>query len=311
MAPAPLPARLRWLILGATAESVGDAVSRALLPIVAVSVLGAGPATVGVVNSLGLLAFLVLALPLGSLADRWGRPTAVMTTSTLVRAAAVAAGVGAWALGLLEGATGLAVAVLMALVLGVADVGYTTGQGLLVPRLVGPGQVRAVYGRVQAASQTGGALGPILLAGMLTLVAAPVAWFGATGSYLLSVLSQRGVQPVPTVATTPVRRSVRADARGGLRRLVRNPALRRITLANTLNNSAVMAANTLLPVVALTALGIPPATYAVLGVVGAGATSPGRPRHRPSRCGSVCGPPALPPRPAWASASSPSCSPEP
>src|SRR5690606_29488278 len=176
-------ASVRWFTLTALAESVGDSLSRTLLPIVAVSVLGAGAATVGVINSLGLLAFLLLGLPLGSLADRWSAPTAIMTTSTLVRAAAVLAAVGVWSLGRMEGTTGLAVLILLALVVGVADVAYTTGQGLLVPRLVETDRIRALFGRAQTASQIGGALGPMLLAGILAFAAAPLAWFSAATAY--------------------------------------------------------------------------------------------------------------------------------
>lgn len=49
---------------------------------------------VGLLNALGLAAFLVLGVPIGALADRWSAPTAVMTVSTVVRALAVAAAAG-------------------------------------------------------------------------------------------------------------------------------------------------------------------------------------------------------------------------
>lgn len=262
-------ASVRWFTLTALAESVGDSLSRTLLPIVAVSVLGAGAATVGVINSLGLLAFLLLGLPLGSLADRWSAPTAIMTTSTLVRAAAVLAAVGVWSLGRLKGTTGLAVLILLALVVGVADVAYTTGQGLLVPRLVETDRIRALFGRAQTASQIGGALGPMLLAGILAFAAAPLAWFSAATAYLASALTQRGIRPTRRAGAAPERTSMWAQARGGMSHVMGEPTLRKITVANTLNNAAVVAANTLLPVIALTTLQVSPATYAAIGVIGA------------------------------------------
>lgn len=258
-----------WLTFTAVAESVGDSLSRTLLPIVAVSVLGAGAATVGLIDSLGLLAFLFLGLPLGSLADRWSAPTAIMTTSTLVRAVVALAVVGAWSSGLLEGTTGLIILVLMALVVGVADVGYTTGQGLLVPRLVETDRIRAAFGRVQTATQIGGALGPMVLAGVLALIAAPLAWLSATTAYLVSALTQRGIRPASS-GPAAERTSMWAQARSGVGHLMGEPTLRKITVANTLNNAAVMAANTLLPVIALTTLHVSPATYAAIGgVIGA------------------------------------------
>lgn len=262
-------ASVRWFTLTAVAESLGDSLSRTLLPIVAVSVLGAGTATVGVINSLGLLAFLFLGLPLGSLADRLSAPAAFMTSSTLLRAMATLAVVGTWIMGWLEGATGLTILVLMALVVGVADVGYTTGQGLLVPRLVETERIRAVFGRVQSASQIGGALGPMLLSATLAIVSAPLAWLSATAAYLVSALTQRGIRPKPSSAPAPPRTSMWTQARGGIGHILAQPILRKVTIANTLNNAAVMTANTLLPVIALTTLEVSPAAYAAIGVVGA------------------------------------------
>lgn len=66
---------LKWLNLATLLESTGDSFSRSLLPIIAVSFLGAGTGTVGVVNSLGLFAFLGLSLPIGVFADRFGKPS--------------------------------------------------------------------------------------------------------------------------------------------------------------------------------------------------------------------------------------------
>lgn len=93
---------VRWFTATAAAESVGDSLARSLLPIVAVAVLGAGTATVGLLNALGLLAFLVLALPVGVLADRWSAPTRMMTLSSLVRAAVTLAAVLTWWVGWLD-----------------------------------------------------------------------------------------------------------------------------------------------------------------------------------------------------------------
>lgn len=250
-------------------ESIGDSVGRNLLPIVAVSVLGAGPALVGALNSLGLLAFLVLALPLGVFADRWSRPTAIMTVSTCVRALAALGAVCAWRAGLLEGVSGVVLLIVVALVIGIADVGYTTGQALLVPRIVEPDGVRPVFGRIQSSSQVGGVVGSSMLSGMLAIVAAPVAWCASSAAYVLSALCQRGIRPVRPGGANSERVSMRRQTRAGIGHLMRQRTLRLITIANALNNAAVMSANTLLPVIVLADLGIAPATYALIGVVGA------------------------------------------
>lgn len=260
---------VRWFTATAAAESVGDSLARSLLPIVAVAVLGAGTATVGLLNALGLLAFLVLALPVGVLADRWSAPTRMMTLSSLVRAAVTLAAVLTWWVGWLEGPGGVVVLVLMALVVGVADVVFTAGQGLLVPRLVSGEQIRSVFGRSQSAAQAGAAVGPVALAGMLLVLAAPVAWLGSTVMYLLSVLTQSRIRARVSEPSQQPRTSMWAQARAGTCELFSHRVLARITVANMLNNAAVMAANTLLPVIALSRLGLTPAAYAAIGVGGA------------------------------------------
>lgn len=261
---------VRWLVVTSVLEGLGDSLSRSLLPIVAVSVLGAGTAVVGVVNSVGLAAFLLLGLPVGVLADRWSAPTAMMTLSTIARAGVALAAVVCWLGGWLAGGVGTAVVLGLALAIGVADVGYTTAQGMLVPRLVAADEIRAVYGRVQASAQIGGTAGPALLSAALVAVAAPVAWLVPAAAYAGSAVAQRRITPVaPAPARPVVRESAWASARAGAGVLLRSRVLRRVTLATTLSNAAVMAANTLLPVIVLTRLGVPPAVYAALGLVGA------------------------------------------
>jgi MFS family permease len=109
-------------------------------------------------------------------------------------------------------------------------------------------------------------------------------------AYLSSALAQRAI-PAAHVGTNP--RSTDAHAathvapvaaganppatgtpgatlwRAARTDLLGQPVLRTVTLANAFANSAAMAANTLLPVVTLTTLGLPPASYALLGTVGA------------------------------------------
>ncbi len=186
---------VRRLVAASVLESLGDATARTVGPLVAVSVLGAGTGVVGVLNAAGLVAFLLLGAPLGAAADS-ARPVRVMTVGSLVRAAAAAVGLAAWRAGRLEGSAGTALLIALALAVGVADVAYTTARGALIPRLVDVAEVRDVYGRVQTASQAGGLIAPLALAGLLAVGA-------------------------------------------------------------------------LLPVLALTALGVAPAAYALLGIVGA------------------------------------------
>lgn len=268
-----LPHRWRrptWFILTSGLESVGDGITRSLLPIIAVAALGAGPAFLGVLNSLSLLGFLLLSLPLGALADRWSAPARLMSVSSGLRAGVMVLGVGSWVLGWLQGAGGMVVLLLMALVIGVADVAFTSGRGILIPRLVPADRIRSLVGRVQSISQVGSLAAPLVLSALLTVVAAPLAWLAAGAAYLVSLGTQIPLRRADAVeGTDRPRESLRTQMRQGFSHLKSVRQLRLITVANTLVNASNMVANTLLPVIALTTLGIAPAHFAALGSLGA------------------------------------------
>lgn len=276
--PARRGAPSRWLASTTLAEATGDQLARSLAPIIAVSVLGAGAATVGALHALGLTMFLLLSIPLGTLGDRLARPAALMGTSTALRMVVIVGGVLAWAFGILDGKVGIGLLLGMMLLVGVADVVYTTGRSILVPRLVPADQIRPMMGTVHTSAQIGSALAPLLLTAMLAVASPPLAWLGATLAYLASLLTQSGLRASsrPRISTTPTERGGRRGRRAasgpplaGVSHLLAEPTLRRITASSALYNAAVMAANTLLPVIALSELGLPPAVFAGVGVLGA------------------------------------------
>lgn len=252
--------------LTTVAEAIGDQTARSLAPIIAVSVLGAGTAWVGLLHSSSLIMFLLLSMPVGHLGDRVSRPVAMMSLSTSVRLVVAGAGLATWQLGVLDGPTGIGALVAMMLVIGISDVVYTTGRGILVPRLVPTDGIRPLMGTVQTSSQIGTVLAPLLLAGLLALAAPPLAWIGVIAAYLLSLVTQR---PLSRHDSRPARARTRPRLREGILHLAREESLRRITVSSALHNSAAMAANTLLPVIALTLLDVSASTFAALGGLGA------------------------------------------
>lgn len=274
---------VRWFTLTTFAEALGDQMARTLAPIIAVSLLGAGTATVGLLHSLGLGMFLLLSIPLGAVGDRLSRPTAMMTISTVLRMSVIACGVLAWALGGLEGTRGIGILFGIMLVVGIADVSYTTGRSILVPRLVPADLIRPTMGTVQATAQIGTVLAPVALTALLALAAPPLAWIGALLAYLASVLTQSHLRGHDgPVGSTSAARHARGPnrLRDGVCHLLAEPTLRRVTASSALYNAAVMAANTLLPVIALTELHLSPAVFtgigglgAVAGIVGAASAS--------------------------------------
>lgn len=262
-----------WLGACSVAESIGDSIGRTLIAIVAVDVVGAGAGLVGVLNSAGLLAFLLLSVPLGLWADRVGHPARFMTAGTLIRAALALSALLAWWAGALHGAARVVVLLTVALGIGVADVAFTTGQGVLIPNLAPREGVRRLYGLVQTWTRTGSVIGTLCLPlALVVVVAPPAVWALVCVAYLVSALMQRGIRMpdgVAEVRSDGLRPSPWCQIRSGTGHLLRQPTLRRITAANMLVNAAVMCANTLIPVIALTVLHLQPSVYAFIGIGGA------------------------------------------
>lgn len=250
-------------------ESLGDSFSRSLLPIVAVSFLNTGTQIVGIINSFGLIAFLLLSLPLGILADRTGAPHKLMLFGTISRAVLTLSVVFTFSLGLLKDGIGIAILMMLALLIGIADVAFSSGQSLLIPQLVAQSEVRSIYGKVQAISQTGGALGPLMLSVTLAMLVAPIAWIVSAIFYIFSAFSQRTI-PVPKAPPTEIRakQSPFQQVKDGVRELFSHSSLAIVTTSNALTNASVMAANTLVPIIALTILNLSPAQFAFTAIFG-------------------------------------------
>src|SRR6187402_3311562 len=86
--PLPVPfQRLAWSNLAAQSA---EQLSLAAVPLVAVLVLGAGPGEIGLLAALQTLPFLLLAIPLGLLADRVSRQR-VMVGAEVLRAVSLLA----------------------------------------------------------------------------------------------------------------------------------------------------------------------------------------------------------------------------
>ncbi|MGO1567197.1 MAG: MFS transporter, partial [Brachybacterium sp.] len=158
----------------------------------------------------------------------------------------------------------------MALIIGIADVVFTSGRQILLPRLVPIGQIRPLVGKVQSASQASTLAAPVVLTVLLSLFAAPMAWIGAAVSYLASIFAQSALRSADARERPDVPiRTLHAQMREGFSLIWYVPQLKMITAANMLMNSSSMVANTLLPVIALTTLRIPAAHFAALGSLGA------------------------------------------
>lgn len=179
----------RPLILSNAFDAAGRTVADLATDVLAVVILGASAAQMGLLNALGTLAFLVLGIPIGVLVDR--SPTVrLLLLSGLARATLLGSLVLAWAL---DGLT-LPHLYAVAALAGTAAVVIETTQTTVAPRAVGAGGVARLVSRMQSAESVISLVVPAL-AGLLVVLsgAGPTLAVGAalTAAASLVVLRLR------------------------------------------------------------------------------------------------------------------------
>lgn len=143
--------------------------------VLAVAVLGATAAQMGLLNAIGTLAFLVLGIPIGVMVDR--SPTVrLLVGSGLIRAGLLSTVVMAWAVDALTMVHLYAVAALA----GVATVVTETAQTAIVPRITGTSGVSGLVSRMQSAESIVGLVVPALAGAAVALTGAGPALVVAT-----------------------------------------------------------------------------------------------------------------------------------
>lgn len=261
--------------LNSLAEGLGDATARTLLPIVAVTVVGASAGVVGVINAASLTMFLLVGSLAGVAVDRFSTPYRFMQISTLCRLLLLLGLCALWGAGLLNGWLGAAILVAVAALLGIADVAYTAGQGKLLPRLVAAENLSSLYGAVVAWAGAGAVAGPLVLAAVLYVVSGPVVAVVPLLAYVLALGTLRSM----AARCNREAEATSAGADGGvLERIVsgyqhlrRYAALWQLTWSNACLNCGVMVANTAVPLLVMRSVGAPASSYAAIGMVGAAA----------------------------------------
>ncbi|MFL4472428.1 MFS transporter [Paeniglutamicibacter sp. MACA_103] len=263
--PPGLPRAFTFVLATSAAEGFGDMLACTLLPILAVSVLGLGTGFVGLLNSIGLAAFLLLGMPVGMLIDRLRNRRRGMGVATVARCLVLAGLTSSYYAGWLSGATVIGATV----VIGLADVAFTTAQGTVIPSVVQTERLKSAYSRLAVVNQTASTAAAATGSLALGFLGMPGMMWASVCSYAESALLQRGIKIDSSLATRgPARRGI-GRFRDGFQALHRIPALWALTLSAALTNAGAMLGNTVLPVFLLRDLGIAPAAFAGLGVVSA------------------------------------------
>lgn len=237
---APDPRRGRPLLLSNALDASGRQAADLATDVLAVLVLGATAAQMGLLNALGSLAFLVLGIPIGVLVDR-SPSVRLLVAAGMVRAGLLATVVVAWAM---DGLT-LGHLYAVAVVAGAAGVVVETAQVAIVPRVVGTAGVARLVSRLESAEALAGLLVPALAgagvalagAGPALATAAALTALAALVVLRLRLLAEAPPAPAPQ-GPSPVGALGRllAEAREGWSTLRGHRALWRLTLASMLVN---------------------------------------------------------------------------
>jgi hypothetical protein len=254
----------RKLWMSSAFEGVGDEGSRIVIPIIAVSMLGAGALEVGIINALSLSAFLVLGVPIGAWVDRLRRRP-LMIAADVFRALVVLSVPAAF----MTGAMSIGHLLVCVALISVADVVFTTAHGAFVPSVVDREQVSDAHARLQSAASLVAVGSPSLTAALLSVIAAPFALVTAGISYAWSALTLASIQVGEDIKPPRHHEGFWPAARAGLSFTIHHPVLRGLFLSGMVLNAATMFGSAATAVYALGVLGLSPAVFALLGTFAA------------------------------------------
>lgn len=249
--------QLRWLWAAYAISAYGSGFGFGAFQLIAIVVLGAGPAQVAALAAAGLAVGAAVALPLGPWVE-FRRKRPVMVAMDLTRCAALLSVPLAYALGRLTFAQLLLVAVVVA----AAKIAFNAASGAYLKAVAPPEQLLATHARFESTTWSATALGPPLggaaigLLGPMTTIAADAV------SYLLSALAigrLDGGEPRPRAAAGARLRG--AELLDGWRAILADPVLRALFLNAIVVNGLIMATEPSLAVLMLGQLGFAPWQY--------------------------------------------------
>jgi MFS family permease len=245
-----------WLWAALAVSSVGTWLAFDAFPLIAILVLHTGPAAVSLLAATGTAVTALVAVPLGPWVE-FRRKRPVMIAMDLVRCAALASVVAAYALGVLTFAQLLVVAV----VVGACDIAFRAASGACLKALVPAERLLVASSRLESTSWTITALGPPLGGGLIGLFGPLATVVANAASFVLSAL---GLRAIGSSEARPVRSSAeRGGLLDGWRFILSSPVLRPLFFNTLAVNGLIMATAPLMAVLMLGELGFAPWQYAL------------------------------------------------
>ena len=219
----PMPSAFRRLAWSNLAAQSAEQIGLAAAPIVAVLALGAGAAQTGLLQALQTLPFLILAIPLGLLADRTPRRR-LMLAGEILRILSF----GGILLGIESGQLSIALLAIFGFIGATGTVAYSVSAPSLVPSLVGRGDLTAANGRLELVRSAAYVAGPALGGALVGRIGAAPAFVVAAVISGLAAILLAGLRE-PSRQALPPRHPLQDIAEGA--RFVFGHALLRPILA--------------------------------------------------------------------------------
>lgn len=261
----------RLLLVSNGLDAAGGHALDTVLAVVVVIALGFGGAELGLLNALGSLSFLLLAVPIGTFTDAWG-PARMLAASLGLKVLLAGTLLGLQ----LGGVLSTAAVVALATLLGVCTVASENAQTAVVPQVAGRAQVSPLVARMAAADAVAGIVTPGA-AGLLLAVTAPeVPWSVALALLALALAAALGLRrrrratgdpEAPVAPTEP--EGPRPGLLHGFRVLAGNRLLLATTLLVTAGNLGLAIGDTVEPLLVLRHLDLGPAFFGLMGTVAA------------------------------------------
>lgn len=223
------PFRNFWL--GQTISVMGDQVTGLALPIVAVLVLKADPAQMGLLTAASLLPHLFFSLPAGVWLDRVHRRRRLMIVVDLLRAVLIAtvplAFIGGW--------LSMAHLFLLAFAVGTLSVAFDISWSTLFVAVAKRDEYVQANSLLNGSRSLSGVAGPSIGGALIHFLGAPIAMLTDALSFIASAFFLTRVEAVePPVEHQPG--SLRAQLVSGLSFILRDPIMRPgVMAAATLN----------------------------------------------------------------------------
>lgn len=218
-------AGFRRLWAGDTVSQFGGFIGQTAIPLLAVTVLAAGPVQMGVLTAAENAAFLFLGLPAGVWVDRMRRRP-LMVRADLARAVVLLSVPVAWWAGWLTLSQLIVVTLLVSVCTLFFDIAYQS----YLPALVGRERLVEGNAKLQTSQSVAQITGPGI-GGWLTQLIGGASTVLVTGAgYLVSALFLSRIKAIEPVPDRHDGRSLRAEVGEGLRFVFGNVTLRAITL---------------------------------------------------------------------------------